>query len=92
MNARKQAHANLQHALDALGDGSGHDVWGPGPVGDKLWQHDSNAALAFDRAAQVIFGERFTRPQLDYEPFIPSAMRKLAPVILDIRLDALGVE
>jgi hypothetical protein len=86
---RKEEQAALQHALDALGDGSGHDVWGPGPVGHKL--HMSGhllAAQAFDEASITLTQmldstaliSRVGRPR-----FI-AAMKKLAPVLLDILL------
>lgn len=97
MNARQKAHAELQHALGALGDGSGHDCWGPAPVGDALYNRDGYAGQAFDVAASAAFmaslvSVRSMTIAPETRPAFISAMRKLAPVILDIRLDALGVE
>ena len=69
----------LKHALAALGDGSGHEVWGPGPVGQKLYNQGLLvAATAFDQAAIVAVllnhngRKRMTR-----------TIRLLAPVILE---------
>ena len=69
----------LKHALAALSDGSGHEVWGPGPVGQKL--HDKGlrqAALAFDTAAivavQLGHGGRVRMTR---------TIRLLAPVLLE---------
>lgn len=93
MNRRQKAHAALKHALDALGDGSGAIFWGPGVVGSKLSEVDWEAAGAFDQAAQVIVQNvRHLDPsQQDRIPFI-AAMRKLAPVVLDVALDLEGDE
>jgi hypothetical protein len=84
----KRAFQELGHALDALGDGSGCDVWGPGPVGQRLWGRNSHAAVAFDRAAQLavdltwgIGSETFDAPR------IIRAMRELAPAILLLVLE-----
>ena len=95
MNARQKAHAELQHALDALTDGSGHEEWGPGPVGHELWGRSEVAGYAFDRSAQIalnagLMGAGIISPA--YRTRFIESMRRLAPVILDIRLDAQGVE
>lgn len=92
------ARRELEHALDALTDGSGHEQWGPGVVGSMLNERNFHAHMAFDRAAQVIFGEEvdachykneLANMALNRSRFI-AAMRRLAPIILDIRLAALG--
>lgn len=69
----------LKHALAALGDGSGHSIWGPGPVGARLHEKGLfQAATAFDMAAiaavQLKHGgrKRMTR-----------TIRLLAPVLLE---------
>lgn len=69
----------LKHALAALGDGSGHHMWGPGPVGARLHEKGlAQAAAAFDMAAivavQLKHGgrKRMTR-----------TIRLLAPVLLE---------
>ncbi len=91
---KDQARRELAHALDALKDGAGQEVWGPGVVGAKLWDRSSNAGWAFDEAANTVFrAMRYGRlheggPLTDVEggPFIEN-MRKLAPVVLELLLD-----
>lgn len=81
--AAKLAHQELGHALDALGDGSGHDEWGPGPVGWTLWQRSAYAASALDLSTQVA-----VKLVAEVEPatMIP-VMRKLAPIFLNLLLE-----
>ncbi len=86
---RKEQQAALQHALDALSDGAGHEVWGPGPVGEKLWNnHYCYAALAFDQAASTLFAlqSSSSRIALTERAVYIANMKKLAPVMLDILL------
>lgn len=75
-NPEKEA---LDHALQALGDGDGHCVWGPGVVGEKLWKngHDK-AATAFDLAAL-----NAVQLQLTGRERMTAFIRKTAPVILE---------
>lgn len=83
--------AALEHALTALSDGSGHDVWGPGVVGYKLHvRGDLQAQIAFDTAAASIYKLLLYRddpsgaiPRSARELFI-DAMRELAPVMLTV--------
>lgn len=76
----------LDHALAALSDGSGHEAWGPGPVGAKLHERNSLAGKAFDLAAQgtveALFKQTIIGPA--ERPRIIAAMRKLAPVFLEL--------
>lgn len=74
-----EAKEALKHALDALGDGSGHEVWGPGPVGAKLHEHSPLAGLAFDTAA-------VTAVQLAHtgRHRMTATIRRLAPVLLEV--------
>lgn len=59
MRERERDQRALAHALQALGDGAGHEQWGPGPVGQKLidaWQEGRcswRASWAFDYAVKV---------------------------------------
>lgn len=85
---RKEQRAALGHALDALGDGSGHEVWGPGIVGQKLWvSGHATAAKAFDGAATTLFVilGQVALGKAERPAFI-AAMRQLAPVLFDILL------
>lgn len=69
----------LEHALRALEDGSGHDVWGPRPVGAVLWTDGRiNAAKAFDDACSVAM----RLGHIDRARSI-ATMKRLAPVILE---------
>lgn len=79
----------LAHALDALGDGSGHDQWGPGPVGLRLHERSGLAGKAFDLAGQSAFEAlRWSNHYIDRtgRPKFIAAMRKLAPVFLELLL------
>lgn len=50
----KNERKELERALAALEDGSGHEEWGPGPVGAVLIERGCfKASWAFDRAAQL---------------------------------------
>jgi hypothetical protein len=73
----------LDHALAALDDGSGHDVWGPGPIGAKLWQkRHKRAALAFDIAAQdAVHAGKLGRSAMT------AFMRKVAPAVYEALSD-----
>lgn len=74
----------LDHALAALDDGSGHDVWGPGPVGFKLWEKKhARAATAFDLSATnaIQVGKKGKAEMIAF-------MRRTAPVLYE----ALGDE
>lgn len=83
---QSQQQKALAHALAALSDGSGHDVWGPGVIGHKLWMaNERGAAHAFDTTAMVVvrlLGDDCTRKS--ERPRFIAAMRELAPVILSI--------
>lgn len=84
----RKEHQALQHALDALSDGSGHGVWGPGVIGQKLWEaNEALAAQAFDAASTTLFVNlgQSTMSKAGRAQFI-AAMKKLAPVLLDILL------
>jgi hypothetical protein len=74
-----EAKEALKHALDALGDGSGHEVWGPGPVGAKLHEHSKLAGMVFDMAA-------IAAVQLQHTGRVrmTATIRKLAPVLLEV--------
>jgi hypothetical protein len=75
--------AALDHALAALSDGSGHDTWGPGPVGAKLWAlREGNAAEAFYSAALVLLRLGIRPGKANRARFI-ACMRKVAPVLLE---------
>lgn len=85
----------LAHALDALGDGAGRELWGPGPVGLKLHERSSVAGKAFDYAASAaveVFWEMKPGPiddkprMIGDKPRMIAAMRKLAPVFLELLL------
>jgi len=92
---RERARAALEHALAALGDGAGREIWGPGVVGEKLWAKAwtqraegwlpatplGQAALAFDVSAQVAWKLGKDDPAEMY-----AAMRKVAPAILEVLL------
>jgi hypothetical protein len=69
----------LQHALDALGDGSGHQDWGPGPILERLDAISNPAAEALAIATQVAVkvGHR-TRAKMT------ATIRRVAPVVLDV--------
>lgn len=75
-NPEKEA---LDHALQALGDGDGHLLWGPGIVGEKLWKNGhAKAATAFDLAAlNAVQLKLLGRAKMG------EFMRKVAPVILE---------
>lgn len=85
--------AALEHALTALSDGSGHEVWGPGVVGYKLYTNGhQQAANAFDTAAASIYKLMLNTnvatgaiPRNTRERFIV-AMRLIAPVMYDAML------
>lgn len=86
--------AALDHALAALSDGSGHEMWGPGSVGQKLWELDERtAAQAFDVTGMTLVrllgasSSGYIRLG-DRQKFIAD-FRKLAPVLLEI-LEAEG--
>lgn len=89
MNQKNQARLDMRHALDALGDGSGWVVWGPGIVGEALQQKNKTAARAFDAASVTVFVQGLA-PQRDglveAERFI-HCMRHLAPAILELMLE-----
>lgn len=76
---RNQHQQALQHALDALGDGSGHQEWGPGPVILKLDAISAPASEAFGTAALVAvkLGHQGRKK-------MTAAIRKLAPVLLEV--------
>ncbi len=93
---RERAKAALEHALAALGDGAGREIWGPGVVGQKLWEEVRDkrepgtglqrsplgqAGVAFDTSAQVAYKMGFLAPAEMY-----AAMRKIAPVLLEVLL------
>ncbi len=97
MNRAKQARIELQYALDALGDGSGHESWGPGPVATKLWLRANNwasgalqASHAFELATMAIVNGGLSQPNADggvnAERFI-HCIKALAPVILELHLE-----
>ena len=69
----------LTHALAALDDGVGHDVWGPGPIGFKLWEKKhAKAATAFDLSAMnaVQVGKKGREEMIAF-------IRKTAPVLYE---------
>jgi hypothetical protein len=69
----------LKHALAALDDGSGHECWGPGPIGGRLWKNGHHrAAEAFDMAA--ICASRLGHLQ---RPRMIATIRAVAPVLLE---------
>lgn len=69
----------LKHALAALDDGSGHECWGPGPIGGRLWKNGhARAAEAFDMAA--VCASRLGHLQ---RPRMIATIRKVAPVLLE---------
>lgn len=69
----------LKHALAALDDGSGHECWGPGPIGGRLWKNGhKRAAEAFDMAAMC--ASRLGHLQ---RPRMIATIRKVAPVLLE---------
>lgn len=70
---------HLQHALDALGDGSGHETWGPGPVGAVLLEKSPAAGRAFDDAAIIAAQLGHTS-----RAKMTATIRKLAPVLLEV--------
>jgi hypothetical protein len=91
----ERARRELQHALDALGDGAGAEEWGTGSVAERLnaraWdaltvaQHKpvALASHAFVTAAYVSVKLRTrTRDQ------VISCMRKVAPVLLEVLIEA----
>lgn len=85
--AKRSSRAALKHALAALRDGSGHEVWGPGVVGLKVYEkNEYEAAHVFDDCAQVLFKNGIGMKLADRPRFI-AGMQKLAPVLLDILLD-----
>lgn len=74
----------LDHALQALDDGIGHDVWGPGIVGGKLWEmKHKRAAQAFDEAAVTA-----VRMSKTGRAEMIAFMRRVAPALYE----ALGSE
>lgn len=78
---RERARRELQHALDALSDGAGQELWGPGMLHPQLARRSHLAATAFRLSyrAACSLGQ--------YEPAASiAAMRKLAPVMLEILL------
>lgn len=79
-----RAFADLNHALAALGDGAGHETWGPAHVIEGLQRRDHRAQSAFEMAARISFGLMLTRTpaRMIHE------MRVLAPVLLQLVLDA----
>jgi hypothetical protein len=79
---KETARRELMHALDALGDGAGRDMWGPGSVGVYLVWRNRLAAYAFDTAAQVAWSFRKREAAI-----CAATMRKIAPVLLDILLE-----
>lgn len=96
MNEREKAHAELQHALAALAD-----IPVGGPMSEARINHRVRvrrgldrkpaASAALDCACQVLerFGiSHYRRPPSD----CARHLAKLAPVLLDVYLDAKGVE
>jgi hypothetical protein len=95
----ERARRELQHALDALGDGAGRDLWGPGVVGQQLhqrvWGWDGETytycprlfkvATAFDVSAQLAVRLDHVHPETMY-----ACMRKVAPVLLEVLIEAGG--
>ena len=86
---KREEKAALEHALDALSDGSGHASWGPGVVGLTLSTKSRRAFHAFDAASLAVtwaingsvFAHIVTKENRVH--FI-DGMKKLAPVLLDI--------
>lgn len=79
-----RAFADLDHALAALGDGAGHEVWGPGEIINHMGCKDWRAAAAFSHAASVSFHLLNTRTPAR----MIAEMRTLAPVLLGLLLSA----
>lgn len=85
------ARRELEHALAALDDGSGHETWGPGVVGQKLWDRSWEqpwVAMAFDTASQVVYKFRCQTGgvHMSERPGFIDDVRKLAPVMLELLL------
>lgn len=87
MGKREEAHRELEHALAALADVA--------PDNDRAWKIKSAlgnrnlaAWIAFDRAQSAVW-QAANSPALLKRPTVAwsmAAMRKLAPVLLDILL------
>lgn len=94
MNARDQAKAEIEHAIDALGDHGGQALWGPGVVGYHLWRRNEVGAMAFDLATIAVFqalryGDSSGAPLgPDEQARFTAALRVVAPALLDVLLES----
>lgn len=82
----ERAFADLGHALDALGDGVGQQVWGPGPVITRMMLAHKHvlAVSAMNMAASASCNMLLTRSP----PRMIREMRTLAPVLLGLLLSS----
>ena len=103
MGKREQAHADLRHALDALGELKPGATWGEAErqrwsgvdeaLGRVVRKRDPLGSIvggraplaAFRMAWNEVIGVATLRPKMSMSGRI-AAMRKLAPVMLDILL------
>lgn len=79
---RDEAKRELQHALDALDDGAGRELWGPGAVLDRLAWRDGHAYAAL----YVTSGTLYNLLGLRTREQCIRGCRALAPVMLDLLL------
>ena len=97
MTEREKAHKELEHALAAFGDGlavlnqrrpASYTLALAIKLAQGIIERDALAAWAFRNA---VAGVRTGGFELSDEGYLP-ALRKLAPVLLDIYCDAKGIE
>lgn len=83
------ARRELTHALEALGDGIGHETWGPGPVIERLSKRELKEpavrmATEALEAATMASHDLLHRVKRDDAL---SAIRRLAPVFLELIIE-----
>lgn len=90
----EKARAELNHALDALEDGAGQEVWGPGRVIARLAKRAlkepaaTHAEGALADASDTAYNVLHLRARVD----LIDAIRRLAPLFLEMRLEKLEKE
>lgn len=79
-----RAWADLNHALAALGDGVGHETWGPHAILNRMGRKHHHAYSAIWMASCISFNLLNTRTPAR----MIAEMRTLAPVLLGLLLSA----
>lgn len=80
------ARRELAHALEALADGAGHEVWGPGPVITRLSKRalkEPAVSLAVEALEAAVMASHDLLGAIKRDEGL-SAIRALAPVFLEL--------